>query len=496
MDLLKKIKSKSLWRVLGILAFASALFLPMPAVMAWPARVVLGMTLWMAIYWISEAVPLAVASLIPLVVLPVFSVMPMDMTARFYADPNIFLFMGGFFLALAMEKCALQKRIALHLIRVAGSGPRGLLGGFLLATGFISMWVSNTATTMMMLPIALAVIEQLKRNPQGVPLDPRFATALMLGIAYASNIGGIATLVGTPPNMIFAGQAKALFPHFPEVSFVSWFLLCFPIAGGFLLITWVYLAWGVCGAMQSQVFDRKIIEKEIAALGAWSGDEKKVMTIFGLTVFAWIFRGDIPLGHFTLPGWASLLGIQGLHDGTVAIAAAILLFLIPSEKNQNDTLLNWAWAVKIPWGVLLLFGGGFALAEGFQQSGLAAEVARVFTGLEGQPLFLTLLILCLVNTFGSELMSNSPQVTIMMPVLASASASMHLHPYWLMIPATLMSSLAFMLPAGTPPNAIAFASGHVTMRQMVKTGFVLNVAASLWVSGMIFFLLPVFFDVK
>jgi sodium-dependent dicarboxylate transporter 2/3/5 len=221
-------KSKSLWRIAGILAFIAALSLPMPVVISGPARVVLGMTLWMAIYWISEAVPLAVASLIPLVILPVFAVMPMDVTARFYADPNIFLFMGGFFLALAMEKCALQKRIALHLIGVAGSGPRGLLGGFLMATAFISMWVSNTATTMMMLPIALAVIAQLKKNPQGASVDPRFSTSLMLGIAYASNIGGIATLVGTPPNMIFAGQVKTLFPHFPEISFVSWFLLCLP----------------------------------------------------------------------------------------------------------------------------------------------------------------------------------------------------------------------------------------------------------------------------
>jgi len=387
--------------------------------------------------------------------------------------------------------------IALHLIHTLGGSPRRILAGFMIATGFISMWVSNTATTMMMFPIAMAVIEQFRKEAKSdQETCNSFSIVVMMAIAYASSIGGIATLVGTPPNMIFAGQVKKLFPEFGEIVFTRWFLLCFPIAAGFLAISWAYLAFVTGRKMKRVALKTQIISGEIAKLGPWKKDEVRVMIIFLFAVFAWILRSDIPFSKtFTLPGWEGLLGLKGVHDGTVAMAAAVLLFILPSGKGDGDRLLDWPHAVKMPWDVLLLFGGGFALAASFQSTGLAAWLARDFHFFNGMPLWMVIGGFSLVTVFVSEFMSNSPQVTIMTPILAAAAKSLGVHPYWLMIPCTLMTSLAFMMPAGTPPNAIVFGSGHLSMRQMMRTGFVLNLLAVVWVTVMICWLLPLFFNV-
>lgn len=486
---------KILWRFLGAAIFAAVLLIPAPQGMPVEAKRAAAAALLMSFYWITEALPLAATSLIPLAIFPFLAVLPADQCAKLYSDPNIFLFMGGFFLALAMQKSGLEKRIALNLIHFVGTSPRRLLAGFLLTTALISMWVSNTATTLMLLPIALAVLRQFESQTVQAKAREKFALALMLGIAYASSIGGIGTLVGTPPNMIFAGQAPVLFPQYGQISFAQWFFLAFPIAAGFLVIAWVYLTFVTGKGMEDLKIGADIIAEQKAALGFWRPDEIRILIIFVLTALAWVFRADIPFGNFKIPGWTALLNLKGIHDSTVAMAAAVLLFLIPSGKKDGETLLTWSWAVKIPWDVLLLFGGGFALAEGIQASGLAAWLSRDFSGIKHLPLFQMLLLISTATTFLSEIMSNSPQVTVMLPLLAAASKSLSFHPYWLMIPATLMSSLAFMMPAGTPPNAIVFSSGYVKIRDMALTGLALNLLAAVWASFAVYWLLPLTFGI-
>jgi sodium-dependent dicarboxylate transporter 2/3/5 len=446
----------------------------------------------MAVWWITECLPIGATALVPLALYPLLSIMNAADTARRYADPTIFLFMGGFMIALAMQKWGLHKRLALFVIAAVGGGPRRMLGGFLFATAFISMWVSNTATAMMMLPIAMAVVQQLSFPDEGGGAK-RYRMAVMLSIAYASSIGGVATLIGTPPNMIFAGQARALLPEMPEVSFLQWFSFAFPLAFGFLLIAWAYLAFIVARGVPRAAADKQWVIGQLRALGPWSKGEAGVMAVFVLTALAWITRESVTIGSFVLPGWADVLQLEGVHDGTVAIIAGLLLFLTPVDLAKGDFLLDWEWAKKLPWEILLLFGGGFALAESFQVTGLASWIGGGFHFLQHLPRVWLILILCLATTFLSELMSNTAQTTMMMPVLAAASATLGFHPYLLMVPATIACSMAFMMPVGTPPNAVVFGSGQVTIPQMAKAGFALNILGALWIVLMTFVLMgPVF----
>ena len=465
---------------LGILLFGGVVLAPTPEGLSPEAKKAAAIALLMAVWWMTECLPIAVTALTPLALYPLLSVMGATETAQRYADPNIFLFMGGFMLALAMQKWSLHKRIALHVIRVGGGGPRRMLAGFLVSSAFISMFVSNTATAVMMLPIGMAVVNQLGLGSTGK--ENRFSEALMLTIAYACSVGGVATLIGSPPNLIFAGQSKMLFPELGEVGFVRWFLFAFPLAVGFLIIVWAYLAFAVLGKTHDLKSKKDLIEQEIRSLGPWSRGEIGVMAVFALTVLGWIWRTDISLGGLTIPGWTTLLHLKGVHDGTVAMIAAFLLFATPVNLTKGEFLLDWETAVKLPWGILLLFGGGFALAESFRVTGLDAWLGGGFEALRGIPRPVLILLLCLSVTFLSELMSNTAQVTMLMPVLAAAAPVLGEHPYFLMIPATIAASFSFMMPVGTPPNAVVFGSGYLTVPKMAKAGFVLNILGAFWIT--------------
>lgn len=477
--------------IVGPLVFLGIFWAPPTEGLSTEAQRVGAVAALMAIWWVTEAVHLAITALLPLVLFPFLGIIDTAHTARHYANPNIFLFMGGFMIAEAMQKWNLHKRLALHVIAAVGGGPRRIIAGFMAATAFLSMWVTNTATAMMLLPVGVAVIgEVLQTNPK---LD-RFGPVLMLAIAYGASIGGVATLVGTPPNIIFVGQAAELFPEFPKVQFVQWSLFALPLSLGFLLITWVYLVFMVGRLPSGSSSSRELIHEDIRRLGKWSAGEKGVMTVFVLTALAWITRGDLQLGDWTLRGWASLVGHPGIHDGSVAILATICLFVIPTSWRGEEFLLNWDWAKRIRWDVLLLFGGGFALAEGFRSSGFSEWMGGAFHMLKGLPVPLLVFFTAVLLTTFTEFASNTAAITLMIPVLAAASKTLDIHPYTLMLPATVSASFAFMLPMATPPNAVVFGSGHLSIRQMAKAGALLNLFGALWVTLLTLYLAPKVFS--
>jgi sodium-dependent dicarboxylate transporter 2/3/5 len=441
--------------------------------------------------------PIPATALLPLVFFPLLRIMPAKDVAMRYADQNIFLFMGGFFIAMAMQRWELHKRIALHIVKILGTSPHKIILGFMVATAFLSMWISNTATTMMMFPIGLAVImhaqvmiEKEKLNISTEKGKFNFGTALMLGIAYSASIGGIATLVGTPPNIVFVGIAKSLFPEAVEIGFLDWFKIGFPLVVIFLPLVWLYLTRIILPLRLKRIPGEKdVIESDLQMLGSMSIGEKLTLIVFVLVALAWIFRTNIDIGFFTIPGWSDLLGISSyVHDSTVAMVGALLLFIMPVNFKKLDFVLNWESAVRIPWGIILLFGGGFALAAGFQQSGLAQWIGEQLSFLCGIPLILMIFCICLLLTFLTEVTSNTATTTMMMPVLGSMAAAMCIHPYLLMIPAAMSASCAFMLPVATPPNAIIFGSGYLKIPVMAKTGFFLNLIGAVIITLLVYFL--------
>jgi sodium-dependent dicarboxylate transporter 2/3/5 len=436
--------------------------------------------LLMATWWITEAIPIPATALLPLALYPLLGVMDTRVTARAYGDHNVFLFMGGFFIAMAMQKWNLHRRIALHIVSLVGEGPRTIILGFMCATAFLSMWISNTATTMMMIPIAMAVIGQVVRDKRPGPVAP----ALMLGVAYAASIGGLGTLIGTPPNVIFAGAFEKLFPEMGDIGFLAWMTVGIPLVLVFIPITWVYLtriAFRV-PARTAGGGGRATIKSELDEMGPMSRGELYVLVVFVLTALAWAFRSNIELGSFTIPGWSNLLGISNLvTDATVAIAAAIVLFVLPVDLKRGEFALDWEWASRIPWGVLILFGGGFALAASFRETGLDLWVGGGLKAAAGLPSWVLVLLVCLVMTFLTEMTSNTATASMAMPILGSTAAASGMNPLFLMIPATLSASCAFMLPVATPPNAIVFGSGAVSIPQMARAGLGLNLIGALLV---------------
>ena len=478
---------------LGVGLCALILVLPTPEGLAPEAQRAGAVAALMATWWVTEAVPIAVTALVPLVLYPVLSVMDMSQAAAPYADPNVFLFMGGFMIAMAMEKWGLHKRLGLHVIAWVGGGPRRILWGFMAATGFISMWVSNTATAVMMLPVAMAVLAHLHPETPAPGEKIQFGTVLMLGIAYAASVGGVATLIGTPPNVIFAGQAKALFPELGEVTFVRWMLFAFPVALGFLMIVWAYLAFFYARLEKGSAAPPHAIQEELKALGPWTNGERGVMAVFALTAAAWMGRADVPIGPVTLPGWPTLVGLRGIHDGTIAMAAALVLFATPISFRKVDFLLDWSWAKRLPWDVLLLLGGGFALAESFRRTGLDAWMGSQMEMLQGIPIPVLIFVVCLGVAVVGNLISNTAIAAMLIPMAASAAGALKVHPYLLMIPTTLAASFDFMLPAGTPPNAIVYGTGYVTIPQMVRAGLGLTVLGAVWITlATYLFVIPVF----
>ncbi|MFC1569393.1 SLC13 family permease [bacterium] len=483
---------------LGIPIFLICLFLPTPQNMTPEAHKTLAVTVLMAFWWLTEALPISATALIPLVLFPLLRIIPAEEVTAQFGDRNIFLFMGGFFLAAAIEKWGLHRRMALQSISLLGTSPNKIVLGMMIATAFLSMWISNTATTVMMLPIAIAITKTAGSFTKGNSPDNQsqeFGTALMLGIGYAASIGGIGTLIGTPPNIIFAAQVQKLFPNAPEISFFRWLLVGFPLVLIFLPLTWIYLIKIAHPIhLKSLPQGKEIIHQELEKMGPMSRPEIQVLCIFLLTALAWMFRKNIDVGVFVIPGWSNLLGAHHMvHDCTVAIAASILLFMIPADIKKGEFLLDWKSAVRIPWGILLLFGGGLALAHAFQTTGLAHWFSTNLRTLEAVPILVAVLIVVLFVDFLTEITSNTAIASIFMPILAGVSIAMGVHPYLLMIAGTIAASLAFMLPVATPPNAVIFGSGYLTLPQMAKTGFGLNIIGMLITTGIIYLLaIPVF----
>jgi sodium-dependent dicarboxylate transporter 2/3/5 len=425
----------------------------------------------MAIWWITEALPLAVTALVPLVLFPALGIQSGGQVSSHYADDVIFLFIGGFLVALAMQRWNLHRRLAFRILRLFGGRPGGLVGGFMAATAFLSMGISNTATAMMMVPIALAVILDLEQQ-LGWRTGGRLGTAVLLGIAYSASIGGLATLVGTPPNLAFAGILHETFPDAPEMTFGTWLLFGLPLAGMMFAVLWAWLAWWGLRGIELPAGGIPMPEHDLGPMGY---EEKVVAVGSVLLALAWMFRADLALGAVTIPGWSRLLEKPGfVRDGNVAIALALLLFLIPSRREGTRRILEVDVFARLPWGIVLLFGGGFALASGFKESGLSEWVGGQLAGLGGLSPIVLVAVVCLVISLLTEMTSNTASAQILLPVLAALSLKIGIDPRVLMIAGTVSCSCAFMLPVATPPNAIVFGTERVTAGQMARTGIVLN----------------------
>lgn len=473
----------------------------------------------MAVWWTTEAIPIPATALLPLVLFPGLGVLSMAEAAEPYANELIFLFMGGFFLAAAMERWGLHRRIALAIVAAVGTGPERLVLGFMLATGFLSMWISNTATTAMMLPIGLAMVAIFgggdgeavvnrgapERPSTGEPFDgpdrpdrtdrtdramgnapSSFGTALMLGIAYGASIGGVATLIGTPPNAIMAGAAQEMLGV--EIGFLSWMLVGLPIAALLMPLAWLLLVRVLYppGAVRGDA--GALLQQERDAQGRMGRGERIVAAVFALTALAWVLRAPKELGAVTIPGLQTLA--PAVRDSTIGIGAALLLFLIPVDRKRGVFALEWDQARRIPWGVLVLFGGGLSLARAMDVSGLATWIGTGVTGLAGVPDWVLFLSVAAVFVALTEITSNTATSTMAMPIMAGAAVGLGTGPVPLMATAALAASMAFMLPVATPPNAIVFASDHVTIPRMARAGIWLNLLALATITVAVTLLVP------
>ncbi|NQV16573.1 DASS family sodium-coupled anion symporter [bacterium] len=431
----------------------------------------------MAVWWITDAIPLFATALLPLLLYPLLGILQAKTVAPIYINSTIFLFIGGFMIALTMEKWKLHRRIALFIIRFIGGGPARIVFGFMLASAFLSMWISNTATAIMMVPIGLAIIMQMEERFESNETH-NFTVGLMLGIAYACSMGGVATLVGTPPNLSFARIFEITFPEAPPITFGSWFIMALPISIIMIIIIWLVLTKIFFRVPAHIKVDPAIVDSEYHSLGKMSFEEKAVLTVFSLTAILWVFRKKLIVGFLTIPGWSQLIPYPDMiDDGTVALFMAMILFLIPtrSKDAKSPTLMGADVIRNLPWNIVLLFGGGFALAKGFQVTGLSALIGNEFAGLAGMSPVIMILFVCSGLTFLTELTSNTATTEMILPILASVGFAMQANPLVLMIPATISASCAFMMPVATPPNAIVFGSGRVKIAEMAKAGFFINI---------------------
>jgi sodium-dependent dicarboxylate transporter 2/3/5 len=461
--------------------------LAQPAAQDAPMLRVAGIALWMSIWWVSEAVPLAITALLPFVCFPLLGILPSEQVAGEYFNSTVFLFLGGFMLALAIERWQLHRRIALAVLSLFGAQPSRLVLGFLVATGFLSMWMSNTAVALLMMPVALAVIARLEAS--GGP-QPRLGAALVLAVAYAASIGGIGTPLGSPPNLVFMRQYSLSFPDAAPVSFAQWTLFCVPLMLLMLLLAWALLQWRFLRAGTLLAGSAQLLREERASLGPPGREEWAVGAVFVLTALLWLTRAPLALGTLNVPGWGSLFpgpgGVSLADDGTVAVLATLALFLIPARRTVGGgALLRWEDAQRLPWGFVLLFGGGFALAEGVVSSGLSAWCGERLGVVAGLPPFILVLAVYLFTSLFGELASNTAIAQVVLPIAAGISIVGGVHPLLLMLPVALASSLDFILPTATPPNAIALATGRVDIRQLVSTGLIVEFAcAGIVVLGM------------
>ncbi|MCR9252344.1 MAG: SLC13 family permease [bacterium] len=433
---------------------------------------VLAVTIWTAIWWVTEPIPIPATSLLPIILLPITNGAPIQQTTAAYGDKMLFLFVGGFIIAIAIEKWNLHKRIALTIVNAIGSSTKMIILGFMIATGFLSMWISNTATTLMMVTIAAAITKEVP-NTKGFN---DFSKALLLSIAYSASIGGMATLVGTPTNPIFVAQAEKLYGI--EVSFSSWIVFGLPIVIFLILFAWYSLTNITFSLKDTTLPEANLIDKQLKAMGRISKEERTVLMVFALTAIAWISRPFL-LGKF----------IPGINDTIIALTGATSLFLLPSSI-KNERIIDWESAKELPWGVILLFGGGLSLAAAFKSSGLAVWLGDQFAYLGDLNLLLLVLIIVILINFMTEITSNVATASIMLPVLASMANTLEINPFSLMVGCTLAASCAFMLPVATAPNAIVFGTKKLQITDMVRAGLMLNLISSIIIGLVAYFIVP------
>jgi len=473
--------SRKLGLILGPVIFLIFINLPVELVSE-KGDSVIAVALWMLIWWITEAVSISVTALLPLLLFPLLKIMPIADVGANYGSPIVFLFFGGFVMALALEKVNLHKRIALNIIRLTGTTPNKVVLGFMIATASLSMWISNTASTVVMLPIALSVINLLINDEDGFTKnDQNFALSVMLGIAFSANAGGIATVIGTPPNSVMIGLLENEYNI--QISFLKWMTMGVPFSA--LLITIIYFVlvkWMFPNRDLKFNASKELIQKELKKLGPTSGKEKMVLAIFGVTVFLWIFR---TLLNNLFPG-------LGLSDTMISIFAAIALFAIPYNLKKGDFIIEWKDTSKLAWGILILFGGGLALAKGMNVSGIVDLVANGIAQSDIS-ILVTASLLILLMLFMTELMSNVALVAVLAPVVAGIALGLDIPILYLLIPVTMASSCAFMLPMATPPNAIVFASGFVKVPQMARVGVILNLISVALLILVFQFVVPLLF---
>jgi sodium-dependent dicarboxylate transporter 2/3/5 len=456
---------------------------------------VAGVIALMACWWMTEAIPLAATALVPMALFPLLGVVSARDTAGAYMNSIMFLYIGGSLIALAMERCGLHRRIALTVIRAVGGRADRIVLGFLLAGGFVSMWISNTSAAVMMLPIATAIIGQMEERFGPERAHP-VAVAVLLAVAYGSSIGGVATPVGSPTNLVFLKIYADTFPAAPVISFGQWVAVAMPLSLVLLIAAWLALVRFSGRLDASLSLDQATVRQELASLGRLGRAERIVTTVWISTAVLWIFRADLSIGSFVIPGWAGLWkGFALVDDGTVAVAMSLLLFLLPSGPRQKGSPILGADAfAEIPWAAILLLGGGFAMANGFTSSGLTQYLAAQFAGLGTMPVLLAMLIACVAVALVTELVSNIAVVQIFIPVLAAWGVAQQINPLLLMFPATIMSSMAFLLPVGTPPNAVIFGSNRIRISEMLRGGAWVKLVVVLITLAVCLLLMPLIFD--
>jgi sodium-dependent dicarboxylate transporter 2/3/5 len=473
---------KSLFLISGPLLFLAMQFFSPPAGMSESAYSLLSITLWMALWWVTESVPIAITALLPIILFPMTGAVDLQTTTASYGHKYIFLYMGGFMLAIAIEKWNLHKRIALNIIKIIGTNISKIILGFMVATAFLSMWISNTATAVMMLPIAMSIVAQLQDNPKTEKNENLiFGKALMLSIAYSASIGGMATLIGTPPNLVFAGYVEETYGI--EITFLQWLKFGVPIAIPLLVIAWLYLTKFAFKFKQKEFpGGKEEINRLLVLIGPMKREEKLVSSIFVLTAFCWITRSFILQEFFPF-----------IDDTIIAMTAGILLFVVPASDFKKR-LITWEDAVKLPWGIILLFGGGMALAAGFQITGLASWLGAQMSVFQGLSLLLLVFVVITLVNFFTEFTSNLATTAMLLPILAPIAISLNINPYMLMVACTIAASCAFMMPVATPPNAVVFGSGYLRIPDMIKSGIWMNIISILFLTLMVYYFLPIIWD--
>ena len=469
--------------ILGPLLFLVIMIFVDAEGLSFEAKCILASTAWMAVWWVTECIPISVTALLPIVLFPLTGGMDLATTTAAYGHKLVFLFVGGFLIALAIEKWHLHKRLALNIIRVTGSNKSRVILGFMLATAFLSMWISNTATSIMILPVGLAIISQLKDDPKTIENENEvFGKSLMIAIAYSASIGGMATLIGTPPNMVLAGVVEESYGI--KLNMFDWMKFGVPLSSFLLIICWLYLT-KIAFKFKNEEFSagKEEILRQINKLGRFSNEEIKVLIVFTLTALGWIFRGSIET-IFPM-----------IDDTIIAIFFAVTLFIIPTKNHKtNTTLLVWNDTVKLPWGILILFGGGMAIASAFGKSGLALWIADLLQNLNDLSLFLIILIIVTSINLLTEVTSNMATTAMLLPVLVTIALAIEVHPYFLLVSATLAASCAFMLPISTPPNAVVFGSGFLKIEDMFKKGIWMNLISIITITLVVYFTLPYVFE--